>query len=760
MMPPSLRVRAVIGALLAAAVPAGFAGAATCLVADPDPGARDVIGDRWQETASAPPGADGDPVILTWSIPPDLTPLEAVGSVVGPGQVSTLRGTLTTAFGDSSWMDVIREVLDDLAHDAGVTFVEDVDDGAEVSPDVAGELGVRGDLRLTVTTMSGPGGAAGLFPENGGDLYLDEGLTFFHPATDHRPLRAVLYHELGHALGLRHSYPDRAHERVMEPTLNDRVLGMQDDDLRGLHRLYGDRTGVAVTPIPPGPLTTVGRLSLHRAGDRDWFELPTFGGPTEVRVRVVPEGVRLTVTDPWRSSSPAVFHDGLVYVRERRHVQQGRTSELVIYDAGDPRQLDPVARLPLDPANDYDAPLAVDGGRLALPGWPLQLLDVTDPYNPRLAATIELGWTGGAVAAISGATLFVLDDRRLHVVDVTDLDAPAILATRSFSGSLTPRDVVIQDGIGYFLFEERLYTADVSDSGDIDFLDSRGLGGAKAIAVADGVAYVPAGDGVRLLLVSDPSDIGLGPVFAYGEPAHGVAIDRARARLYVLQREELVVLDHWVGEELARYPTGTGSAGHERHLEVDDTIAVISTIARVSTLDLRIPSPTSRRRLWSSDTPDTRRIQDLFVEVRGPGGHALLARADRTGLGNPEETTWMPAPPEATIRVGSGTSSHDVQRYRLEVETRPAAPSRMGAVVATGTGIRVVPIADGPHTLIAYDVLGRRIAAVPIAARAGDAVLVPVAALGGQVSSSEVLLIEVVDAAGRRLGRTRVPRLR
>ncbi len=76
----------------------------------------------------------------------------------------------------------------------------------------------------------------GQFP-NSGDMVIDTGENAFF--ADERQLRSVVLHEQGHNFGLTHVYSDDA-RLIMEPRFDSEADGPQLDDIRGLHRAYGD----------------------------------------------------------------------------------------------------------------------------------------------------------------------------------------------------------------------------------------------------------------------------------------------------------------------------------------------------------------------------------------------------------------------------------------------------------------------------------------------------------------------------------------
>jgi hypothetical protein len=166
------------------------------------------------------------------------------------------------------WFPVVASVFERWSALGGVRFVyQAMDDGAPLG--APGELGSRGDVRLAATPIDGTSRtiALGRLPDDG-DVLLDSAETLLAGDTrvDHLPLRNVLAHELGHVLGLGH-VSSAGSVILMEPELSLAADGPQIDDVRGLHRLYGDRyeghgndTRQSATPI--GSLAAGGSIAL------------------------------------------------------------------------------------------------------------------------------------------------------------------------------------------------------------------------------------------------------------------------------------------------------------------------------------------------------------------------------------------------------------------------------------------------------------------------------------------------------------------
>lgn len=289
---------------------------------------------RWQNTASGPTGSAGDSITLTWSIVPDGTSTLDLGPN-NSRSPSNLIASLDAEFGagpggtdytQRPWFTYLQQSFDRWEAVSGVDYVyEPSDDGAQHGPLFAGQLGVRGDVRVGGVGIDGDlnGLAYNFFATNGGDLAFDTDDVdnyFGDPAQDFLNFRYTTAHELGHGLGLDHSASVDA-EFLMEANPQPGIDGPQHDDLRGVHWLYGDAlektnggagNDTAANALHLGSLVTGAPLavgtsgdgvsvapgetdfvSIDRASDVDFFAF-SVAAPTTVDVILTPRGAQFS----------------------------------------------------------------------------------------------------------------------------------------------------------------------------------------------------------------------------------------------------------------------------------------------------------------------------------------------------------------------------------------------------------------------------------------------------------------------------------
>jgi hypothetical protein len=295
--------------------------AAVCLLASP--AAAFVIGNRWMATASdRATGTFGQPITLSWSIVPDGTLIPGYG---GSDLVSWLDASLGGGPGSLDqrpWFDLIAGAFDRWQRVSGVSFVYEPNDDGFAHGNAVGELDVRGDVRLGGAFVDGPGGTlafTGFVPN--ADIAIDtsDSLALFDETGNYLKFRNTLMHEIGHSIGLRHlTSPDAA--LLMEPAVDLSIDGPQLDDIRGVHRLFGDRydragnntSGGATwlghlasgSPLVVGASAGLAQVvdpsaddfaSISGPSDPDWFAFDV-DAATVVDIRLEPRGGTLTQT--------------------------------------------------------------------------------------------------------------------------------------------------------------------------------------------------------------------------------------------------------------------------------------------------------------------------------------------------------------------------------------------------------------------------------------------------------------------------------
>ena len=204
-----------------------------------------ILNQRWSSTATNGNGLGlGDPTTITWSIMPD-------GSNIPGEGTSDLISFLDNVIGGSGgadltqrpWFPAFEASFARWDALSGVTYVYEPNDDGVNHDSLPGQLGVRGDARIGGTFLDGQSGvlAYNYFPDSG-DMALDTGDSNFYGNTQQNSirLRNVLMHEAGHGLGYSHVESNDS-GFLMEPFINISFDGPQFDEIRGIHRGYGDR---------------------------------------------------------------------------------------------------------------------------------------------------------------------------------------------------------------------------------------------------------------------------------------------------------------------------------------------------------------------------------------------------------------------------------------------------------------------------------------------------------------------------------------
>src|SRR5262249_29245228 len=132
-----------------------------------------------------------------------------------PDSTSALFANLDARFGGNRelWMNLVDSVFRRYSALTGVKFDRCPDDGAPHPSGAQGVPGVRGDIRIALRPVDGPGRTLAYAAYH---VTLDEAEDWGSFAFAYNKLRNVLSHEVGHALGLGHVCPVNE-TRLMEP---------------------------------------------------------------------------------------------------------------------------------------------------------------------------------------------------------------------------------------------------------------------------------------------------------------------------------------------------------------------------------------------------------------------------------------------------------------------------------------------------------------------------------------------------------------
>ncbi len=266
-------------------------------------------------------GSVGTPVNIRWSFAPDG--LSIPGGTGEPTSNSTLFASFDSGFasqgGRATWTNRFTQCFARWAQLSGNTYTRitvggtDWDDGAAWG--TAGAAGARGDVRISAHPIDGGSNvlAYNQFPSNG-DMVLDsQDLgNFAGTANSNRFLRDTVMHEHGHGTGLLHSCSNDSNI-LMAPFINTAIDGPTQDDIRAIHRLYGDinaatntvalakdlgsvSAGTVIGPLGVTPPPVAGTsdvnsavISLDQTLTSDYYKITTTGA-VALSVTATPKG--------------------------------------------------------------------------------------------------------------------------------------------------------------------------------------------------------------------------------------------------------------------------------------------------------------------------------------------------------------------------------------------------------------------------------------------------------------------------------------
>jgi hypothetical protein len=322
-------------------------------------------GDRWTQTATDGSGlVQGDPTTLTWSIVPDGTPIFGyIGEASAP---SNLQAFLTFIYGnEATWLALFQRVFDRWSELSGITYVyEPNDDGSAWTQFsiAGGQLGVRGDIRISGHTIDGTNGvlAYTFFPNSGDMIFDTSDGNFTFTGGDSLLLRNTVAHEHGHGLGLSHVCP-LDDTKLMEPILSLSFDGPQHDDVLAAQRGYGDRfehndtPGTATDLGAPGAGSVVlGDVSVDDNGDGDLYRLH-LGIPGRLDATLSPVGFTYLSgpQNPNGSCSAGTSFNSLTVHDLRLRVLDGSLAPLATVDATGAGAAEVLSGLTLPAVGDY-----------------------------------------------------------------------------------------------------------------------------------------------------------------------------------------------------------------------------------------------------------------------------------------------------------------------------------------------------------------------------------------------------------------------
>ncbi len=271
-------------------------------------------GARWSSTSYGSTGSIGNPARLGYSYVPDgvFVPNASLGS--GP---NSLFARMNALFGGNTalWQSKVGQAFERWGQLSGLIYAQTSDDGASLHS-APGAQNVRGDVRISMITLTNGNVIAYNFFPNNGDMVMNRSYNWNNANQDYRFIRNVIGHEHGHGIGLNHVGPVN-NSKLLEPFLSTAFDGPQSDDIQGAQYLYGDVYENNDNNAQKSDLGSVSNgqlidyLAIERNSDTDWFRVAIPPG-NSLGVTITPVGhtyLQGPEGGPYNSRNSLRIHD-------------------------------------------------------------------------------------------------------------------------------------------------------------------------------------------------------------------------------------------------------------------------------------------------------------------------------------------------------------------------------------------------------------------------------------------------------------------
>ena len=193
--------------------------------------------------------------------------------------------------------------------------------------------------------------------------------------------------------------------------------------------------------------------------------------------------------------------------------------------------------------------VTASGNTVFVVGVELQVIDVTNPSNPRLLSSFPNSPDGfGYGVAVNGTTVFVADAIGLQIIDISNPSSPYLLSF--FRGSAANSGygaigVVVRGNTAFFADSLGLQIIDVSVPSNPRLLSSFNNSGGDAygVAIMGNTAFVADNPALQIIDIQNLSRPVLLSYFPVGIGAYGIAVRGNHAYIADSDGGELLIID-------------------------------------------------------------------------------------------------------------------------------------------------------------------------------------------------------------------------